>query len=108
MLLALDSTGQSYLTLTQSNSNSSIMELFVRGLVKKLDAQDVNWRDYMVFLLDNAPYHTSNDTLETMKSLNVPLLFFGPHSYDAAPCELWYGWFKTADINPNRISQNAR
>ena len=38
VLLAIDSTGSSYLSLTQANSNSSIMELFLRGLVKKLDA----------------------------------------------------------------------
>ena len=62
----------------------------------------------MVFLLNNALYHTSNATVKLMQTLDVPLMFLGPHSYDAAPCELWYGWFKSADVNPNRIPQNAR
>ena len=76
--------------------------------MKKLDAQNVNWRDYIVLLIDNAPYHTSHATVELMRVLNIPAMFLGPHSYDAAPCELWFAWFKNADVNPNRISQNSR
>ena len=71
--------------------------------MKKLDSQDIDWRDFTVLLLDNAPYHNSHATLGLMQALNIPVMFLGPHSYDAAPCELWFGWFKSRDVNPNRL-----
>ena len=37
MIVAVDNRGNIWLCLTQSNSNKSMMGLFVQGLVKKLD-----------------------------------------------------------------------
>ena len=39
MILGVDTLGNTYMTLTQSNTNSSIMELYFRHLAKKLDHQ---------------------------------------------------------------------
>ncbi|MCS5543863.1 MAG: hypothetical protein NZ767_03555 [SAR86 cluster bacterium] len=41
--------------------------------------------------------------MELFEGLNIPVIFTGPHSYDAAPCELLFAQFKAADINPNRL-----
>ena len=79
------------------------MEIFLRQLVLKLDQEDAEWRENTVLLLDNAPYHTSESTIDLMEGLNIPLLFTGPHSYDAAPIELLFAAFKSADINPRHI-----
>ena len=54
-------------------------------------------------LLDNAPYHTAPGILNVFEALRIPVLFTGPHSYDAAPCELFFAAFKREDINPNRV-----
>ena len=79
------------------------MEIFLRQLVLKLDQEDAEWRKNTVLLLDNAPYHTSESSIDLMEGLNIPLLFTGPHSYDAAPIELLFAAFKSADINPRHI-----
>ena len=103
MITGLDSTGQIYLSLLQSNSNAKIMEIFFHSLVRVLDKERADWRENTVVLLDNAPYHTTPHTLKVFKELSIPILFTGPHSYDAAPCELFFAAFKKADINPRRI-----
>ena len=76
------------------------MELFFRDLARKLDAERKDWRSDTLIMLDNAPYHTSQVTINLFKSLQLPICFTGPHSYDACPCELMFAHFKAADINP--------
>ena len=105
MITGVDTQGNIYISLTQSNSNSEIMEMFFRFLIKELDRESRYWRNNSVILLDGAPYHTSNATLDALKELDIPVMFFGPHSYDAAPCELFFAWFKSDDINPRRVPQ---
>lgn len=94
MFAALDSNGEVYLSLLQSNSNNKVMEIYLRQLILKLDQEDFNWRDNTVLLLDNAPYHSSESSIELMEGLNIPVLFTGPHSYDGAPVELLFAAFK--------------
>ena len=84
------------------------MEIYFRQLVLTLDRERPGWRKDTIVLLDNARYHTSKSTMQLLKSLEVPVLFTGPHSYAAAPCELWFGAFKSKDINPRRISTSKR
>ena len=59
MITGLDSKGNIYLSLVQSNSNSKIFELFITKLVKKLEEEKPNFRKTHVLLLDNASYHKS-------------------------------------------------
>ena len=108
MFLALDTADEVYLSLLQSNSNNRVMEIYLRQLVLKLDREDINWRANTVILLDNAPYHTSEGTLDLMEGLRLPILFTAPHSYDAAPIELLFAAFKSKDINPWHVPQGKR
>ena len=71
------------------------MEIFLRKLVLKLDREDEQWRENTVILLDNAPYHTSDKTMSLLSGLNIPVIYTGPYSYDAAPCELFFAAFKS-------------
>ena len=79
------------------------MEIFLRQLVLKLDQEDANWRDNTIILIDNAPYHTSESTVELMAGLSIPVLYTAPHSYDSAPIELLFAAFKSKDINPRHL-----
>ena len=38
-----------------------------------------------------------------LERLKVPIIMMGPYSYDAAPCELFFAAFKSADINPAKV-----
>ena len=54
-------------------------------------------------MLDNAPYHRSKVTLKMLRDNGVPVIFTGPHSYDASPVELYFAAFKQSDINPRHL-----
>ena len=100
MIVGLDTQGSVYLTLVQSNSNSKIMEIYLHQLVKTLDEERAGWRNNTVLMWDNAPYHSNPSTLGVLEKLKIPVIFTGPHSYEASPCELFFAHFKKADINP--------
>ena len=80
------------------------MELFFRQLVLKLDSQRPKWRETHIIMMDNARYHTTPTFLNVMELLNIPLLFTGPHSYQACPIETWFAAFKAEDINPRKVA----
>ena len=108
MLVAMDTNGHEYLSLIQSNSNAQIMELFFRQLVLKLNKENEHWRSDTILILDNAPYHTSASSMRLYECLRIPLIFTGPHSYDFAPCELFFSWFKSASFNEDRLPMGKK
>jgi len=46
--------------------------------------------------------------MQLMEGLRIPVLFTGPHSYDAVPIELLFASFKADDVNPSHLPQNKR
>jgi len=108
MILGLDTKGRVYLSLVQANSDSKVMEVYFHALVKKLTEERPNWRKDTVVLLDNARYHSCRNTRDILEKLAVPAIFTGPHSYNAAACELYFAAFKKEDINPRKIKTGKR
>ena len=104
MIVGVDTFGNSFVTLTQANSNSSIMQIYFIHLVKKLDKLNSRWREKTVILLDGASYHNSKTTIQIFEQLKIPVMFLGPHSYNVAPAELYFAWFKKVDINPRKLA----
>ena len=108
MILAIDNEGNQYITLTQDNTNDVIIKIFMKELVKMLDKKRESWRKDTVIFLDGASYHQSDATMKLMKRLKIPYMILGPHSYNAAPCELYFAKFKSADINPRKVPAGKR
>ena len=108
MIVGVDTLGNIYLSLTQSNSNSQIMDIFFRYLDQRLEKERKKWKNNTIIILDNAPYHNSSYTLKTFESLKLPIMFTGPHSYDGSPCELFFAQFKQADINPRHLPMGKK
>ena len=54
MIMALDTDGIVYACLTQVNTDSKIMSLYLQELVKMLDKRDLQWRKTHVLLVDGA------------------------------------------------------
>lgn len=52
MITAVDKLGNVWLSLTQSNSNKSMMAVFMQHLVKKLDQQNAHWRNCTIIQWD--------------------------------------------------------
>jgi hypothetical protein len=108
LLLALDNFGESYISISQSNTNSNTILLFIRGLVKQLNESNRHWRRNTFIYWDGAAYHQSTTTLKLLRDLQVPIMVSGPHSYEAAPCELWFSLFKRVNINPRKLKTGKR
>ena len=62
LTLCISSKGRVYYSLSQANNNSQTISLFMRELCSVLDQEDRGWRKNTVVLMDNAPYHTSQET----------------------------------------------
>ena len=76
------------------------MSSFLFRLAKVLDLEDQQWRRNTIWLLDGAKYHVSVDTRQMLRQLGVNYVISAPYSYDAAPVELFFGYFKQKHINP--------
>ena len=79
MLTAVDTLGNLFVALAQSNSNESMMSLFWKSLVKKLDKERSEWRQNTIWVFDGAAYHSSEASLKLLRQLRVPVMMTGPH-----------------------------
>ena len=61
MIAAVDTGGCLYLSLTQQNTDSDVMLMFMSRLANVLSQEDKNWREDTYWLLDNAAYHRSRE-----------------------------------------------
>ena len=64
------------------------MIAFFQHLFRTLDEEREGWRENTIILLDNAAYHKAAAVLDLFAKENVKLMFTGPYSYAAAPCEV--------------------
>ena len=108
LIAALDTEGQVYFALTQSTTDSDVLMLFLRYLIKHLDTENPNWINNTIVLLDGARYHTSDEMREYLSKMEVPVIYSGPYSYSAAPIERLFSALKDGDLNPERISTGKR
>ena len=103
MIAAIDTDGRLYLSLTQFNTDSDVMLMFLSRLANVLSQEDMNWRENTLWLLDNAPYHRSGDVKQHLLKLGVNVILSGQYAYSAAPCETFFSYYKQEDQNPGRI-----
>ena len=54
VIACLNSFGELYLSLTQSNTNENVMEVYLHKLCNKLDREKPGWRNTFVIFLDGA------------------------------------------------------
>jgi hypothetical protein len=58
------------------------------------------WREDIIFVLDGAPYHRSEEARKCIKHLGMKVILTAPYSYATAPAELWFAHFKQGTFNP--------
>ena len=103
MIAAVDTDGRVYLSLTQQNTSSDIILMFMSRLANVLSQEDKDWRNETYWLLDNAAYHKSKEVRECLLKLGVKVILSGQYAYAAAPCELFFSYYKQEDQNPDRV-----
>ena len=59
LIMAIDNFGEVYACMTQVNTDTKIMGLYIKELVKHLDIEDRNWRKYTILMHDGAKYASS-------------------------------------------------
>ena len=91
-----------------TNTDSKIMALYIRELVKVLDKEDPSWRNDTIILHDGAKYASSSNTIAVLKELHVPFMFLGPYSYKVAVCELLFAASKVGYLNPENKPTGKR
>ena len=102
MIAALDTEGCVYYSLTQANTDSDVMMIFLIHLVEQLDLERPSWRDDTVLLLDGAKYHLSSQVREFIRKLDLQVIWSGPYSYSTAPIETLFATLKFGELNPDR------
>ena len=95
-----DTQGKLYLSLTQFNTDSDVMLMFLSRLALVLTEESPDWRDDTYWLLDNAPYHRSKEVREHLLKLGVKVILSGQYAYEAAPVELFFNYYKQEQQNP--------
>ena len=69
-------------------------------LAAVLDRERPLWRRDTVILMDNARYNLKADIKAQIQRLKMPVIHSGPYSYDAAPVERFFGYFKQDRVMP--------
>ena len=59
-------------------------------------------------MLDGASYHISGEVQTYLSDLKIPVIFTGPYSYDACPCELFFSQLKSTELNPEGLSTGTK
>ena len=78
LIAAIDTSGNVYAALTQRNTDTDVMRLYMWHLVQRLEKEDPNFRSNTVFQLDGAKYHTCQEMHDFLKLLDVKVIFSGP------------------------------
>ena len=100
MIVAMDTVGHVYASLTQVNTDTAVMVSFISRLATVLTREDANWRRDSVLVLDGAKYHKTPDVRLLLRRLGINHIISGPYAYDSAPCELFFSYFKRQQLNP--------
>ena len=103
LIVAVDTEGEVYISLTQVNTDSHVKQLFLSHLSSQLDRDRPDWRHNTVVLMDGATYNTAPETQSHMQRLGMPFIFTAPYSYDASPCELFFAHFKSSLLIPPEL-----
>ena len=108
LIVAVSTEGELYFSLTQVNTDDEVKRLFLTELAAMLDLERPTWRKDTVVLMDNAGYNKTEDILTQIQRLKMPVLFSAPYSYDAAPVERFFGYFKQGRVMPEEDSSGKK
>ena len=100
VIAAIDTEGESYLSLSIANTDEDTFRLFIQKLSTKLTRERPNWKEDTVLLMDNAPYHGSQKTREYLAHKGIRTMYTSPYSYSGSPIELWFAALKSTNLNP--------
>jgi len=75
LIAAISTKNRSAFVVANGSNNQLTFLHFLLQLCSMLQLQDPNWRNNVVFLLDNAAYHRGKECMDLFKRLKLPVLF---------------------------------
>ena len=103
LLLAIDTEGRMWCSLTQANTDTNVMTLFLQHLKRQLDMESPGWEQSSYILLDNAAWHSNPEMKTRLAKMELPIIYSAPYSYSTAPVERAFAALKLGDLNPDRL-----
>ncbi len=94
--------------LTQANTDTDIMTLFLMHLKRQLDLATPGWEEDSFILLDNAKWHTNPDMKRRLAKMQLPIMFSAPYCWSTAPCESAFAALKLGELNPEKLPTGKR
>ena len=73
LIVAVSTEGEVWASLTQCNTDTDVMMMFMSRLASVLSAESSKWRENTVFTMDGAPYHKSSRALFKHLGLRVAI-----------------------------------
>ena len=108
MITALDTEGRVFFSLSHSATNQDTLMLFLSHLARQLDRETPGWQEGSVILVDNATYHTGEEIRESMRKMQLPIMYSAPYLYSAAPIELLFSQLKLHELNLDHESTGKK
>lgn len=108
LIAAIDTHGSTYFAISQSTVDTPVFTAFLVRLAAILDAEDPEWRQTSILVIDNASYHKSDDTKRALAALDIPAMLTGPYGYDGSPAEKLFAHLKVGDLNPDDAQSGKR
>ena len=103
IIAAIDTDGRIYAATTFVNVDSDIIRIFILRLIHKLEAEHVDVQQDVLFLLDNAPYHTSGIVRRFFEAYELNVAWTAPYGYNSSPVERIFSRLKLGDLNESKI-----
>jgi hypothetical protein len=99
LIAGLSTNGQIYFSLTQANTDSNVMVMFLQKLSTLLASEDSDWRRTTALMFDSASYHRSQETRAYFERAGFQIILLGPYFYSGSPIELFFGYLKKGNLN---------
>jgi hypothetical protein len=94
LISAITFSGRNYYSLLLGSNNEFVFCRYLTMLSDRLDKDDPDWRKTSVVLMDNSAIHGTQDVLQRIKDLQMPVIWSAPASYEAICIELHFAHVK--------------
>ena len=94
VVAAVDSDGNKYASITQSNSTRYTTQVYLFQLITLLEKEDNDFRDKTILVFDGATHHLTADVRALLQLMNVQYCVTSPFSPQLCPVETYNAFMK--------------
>ena len=80
------------------NTDHNVFCLFISKLAAKLTAEDRNFKELTLLLIDGAKYQTCKESINHMRACGFKVCVSSPYSFASSPIEYAFGMLKAVPL----------